>query len=59
MKLSDVRWSWILAVALGWILGLLFAARVGVTGARLGPPDAFDLGGVEAPIHPHPAARAR
>lgn len=42
---SRVRWGWILAVALGWLLGLIAAAAVGVTGARLGAPDAFDRDG--------------
>jgi hypothetical protein len=41
-----IRWGWITAVALGWLLGLNVAAWLGVTGARLGPPDAFDLGEV-------------
>jgi len=37
---SDVRWGWILAVALGTLLGLLVAAWLGETGE----PDQFGLG---------------
>jgi hypothetical protein len=44
-----IRWPWIVAVALGWLMGLTFAAWAGVTGARLGPPDAFDLGAPDSP----------
>ena len=43
-----IRWGWISAVALGCLLGLLVAALLGVTGARLGAPDDFDLGGVSS-----------
>ena len=42
---TEVRWGWILAIALGWILGLLVATWLGETGARLGAPDQFDLAG--------------
>ena len=40
---GKVRWSWITAIALGCLLGLFLATWLGETGARLGPPDAFDL----------------
>jgi hypothetical protein len=43
-----IRWGWISAVALGCLLGLLVAAMLGVTGARLGAPDDFDLEGVSS-----------
>lgn len=43
-----IRWGWISAVALGCLIGLLVAALLGVTGARLGPPDDFDLDGVSS-----------
>jgi hypothetical protein len=43
-----IRWGWISAVALGCLLGLLVAALLGVTGARLGAPDDFDLEGVSS-----------
>lgn len=46
-----IRWGWISAVALGCLLGLLAAGLLGVTGARLGPPDDFDLGGVSSNSH--------
>jgi hypothetical protein len=41
-----IRWGWISAVALGCFIGLLVATLLGVTGARLGEPDDFDLEGV-------------
>jgi hypothetical protein len=43
-----IRWGWISAIALGCLLGLLIAAMLGVTGARLGAPDDFDLEGVSS-----------
>ena len=43
-----IRWGWISAIALGCLLGLLVAAMLGVTGARLGAPDDFDLEGVSS-----------
>ena len=43
-----IRWGWISAIALGCLIGLLVAALFGVTGARLGAPDDFDLGGVSS-----------
>jgi hypothetical protein len=45
---SSVRWGWITAIALGCLLGLVLATALGETGGRLGPPDAFDLLGLEA-----------
>jgi hypothetical protein len=42
-----VRWSWILAVTLGCLLGLLTATWLGETGARLGQADEFDVSGLE------------
>ena len=44
-RLPRIRWGWVLAVALGCFLGLLLATWLGETGARLGPPDQFDLTG--------------
>ena len=35
---SHIRWSWVLAVALGTLLGLLVATFLGETGAVLGGP---------------------
>ena len=43
-----IRWGWISAIALGCLIGLLVAALLGVTGARLGAPDDFDLEGVSS-----------
>jgi hypothetical protein len=43
-----IRWGWISAIALGCLIGLLVAALFGVTGARLGAPDDFDLDGVSS-----------
>jgi hypothetical protein len=43
-----IRWGWISAIALGCLIGLLVAAMLGVTGARLGAPDDFDLEGVSS-----------
>ena len=43
-----IRWGWISAIALGCLIGLLVAALLGVTGARLGAPDDFDLDGVSS-----------
>jgi len=43
-----IRWGWISAVALGCFIGLLVATLLGVTGARLGPPDDFDLEGISS-----------
>jgi predicted outer membrane lipoprotein len=43
----SVRWSWILAVSLGCLLGLLAATWLGETGARLGQADEFDISGME------------
>lgn len=43
----SIRWSWILAVSLGCLLGLLTATWLGETGARLGQADEFDLSGME------------
>ena len=39
---TRIRWGWIAAISLGCLLGLLLAASLGETGARLGAPDAFD-----------------
>jgi len=35
---NHIRWSWVLAVALGTLLGLLIATLLGETGAALGEP---------------------
>jgi hypothetical protein len=35
---NHIRWSWVLAVALGTFLGLLIATLLGETGAMLGEP---------------------
>jgi predicted outer membrane lipoprotein len=43
----SIRWSWILAVSLGCLLGLLTATWLGETGARLGQADEFDISGME------------
>jgi len=40
---TDIRWGWILAIALGCFLGLLTATWLGETGASLGVPDRFDV----------------
>jgi hypothetical protein len=47
-KRPPIRWGWISAVALGCLIGLLVATLLGVTGARLGSPDDFDLEGVSS-----------
>ena len=44
---QSIRWSWILAVSLGCLLGLLTATWLGETGARLGQADEFDMAGME------------
>jgi predicted outer membrane lipoprotein len=44
---QPIRWSWILAVCLGCLLGLLTATWLGETGARLGQADEFDMVGME------------
>ena len=44
---QSIRWSWILAVSLGCLLGLLTATWLGETGARLGQADEFDMVGME------------
>jgi hypothetical protein len=59
VKRSRIRWPWIAAVALGWLIGLTVAAWFGVTGARLGPPDAFDRAGIESPSDRTPSLAGR
>lgn len=41
---NHIRWGWVLAVAMGTLLGLLIATWLGETGATFGGPDKFDLG---------------
>jgi hypothetical protein len=43
-----VRWGWVSAITLGCLLGLVLATLLGETGSRLGPPDAFDMIGIQA-----------